>query len=458
MARPTPADRSRPHPAPPVPFPGRDHARSHLPVPVTSFVGRQREVADVCDLVRRPGVRLVTLTGPGGVGKTRLALRVAETLGGEFADGVAFVDLTLLADPDLVAPTVALALGIPGAGDRPLVARMVDLLRDRQLLLVLDNFEQVREAAPLVAEVLASCPQLVVLVTSREPLSLSAERVVAVSPLPLPDPTRPAEELATSDAVRLFTDRAQASRAEFALSKANIEAVADICARVDGLPLAIELAAARVAHLPPAALLARLDRRLPLLTGGKRDLPERQRTLRGAIAWSYDLLAPAEQALFRDLAVFVGGCTLEAAEAVVMAAGNPGLDVLDGVAALVDKNLLRQEDGPAAAPRYRMLETVREFALERLADSDEERAVRDAHSAHFLALAEEAAVDNGAPRRPLGLSGSSPSAPTCGRRWAGSTSAARRAPSCDWRRHSTGSGGCSGRSPRAASGWDAPWR
>jgi non-specific serine/threonine protein kinase len=352
---------------------------------LTSFVGREREVAAVADLLRREGVRLVTLTGPGGVGKTRLALRVAEDLEAAFADGVAFADLTPLADPALVAPTVAQTLGVREAGDRPVAERLADALRDRRLLLVLDNFERVVEAAPLVTALLAGCARVKALVTSREPLRLAAERVVAVPPLPLPDPAIPTRELAASEAVRLFVERAQAARADFALTGANAPAVAEVCRRLDGLPLAIELAAARVAHLPPAALLARLERRLPLLTGGSRDLPARQRTMRDAIAWSDDLLNAAEQALFRRLAVFAGGFGLEAAAAV---AGEIGVDVLDGVASLVAKGLLRQEDGPDGEPRYRMLETVREFGLERLEASGEAESIRRNHALVFLALAE----------------------------------------------------------------------
>jgi non-specific serine/threonine protein kinase len=386
---PTPAERNRTQPVPLAPLPDRDRPTAPLPAPLTSFVGRAREVQAVAELLCRPDARLVTLIGPGGVGKTRLAVRVAEEVGDDLPDGVAFVDLTPVADPNLVAPTVATALGVREASDRPAAERLVEALRDRTVLLVLDNFERVVAAAPLVGVLLAACPRLTVLTTSREPLRLAAERVVAVPPLALPDPAHPVEDLVPIDAVRLFVERAEAARADFALTASNAAAVAEICRRLDGLPLAIELAAARVAHLPPAALLARLERRLPLLTGGARDVPARQRTMRGTIAWSYDLLTPEEQVLFRRLAVFVGGFALEAAEAMAGAVDEPGLDVLDGVAALVAKSLLRPEDGPDDEPRYRLLETVREYAAERLADSGEEEAVQRAHAAYFLALAEE---------------------------------------------------------------------
>ncbi|MEA2584922.1 MAG: hypothetical protein QOF33_3007, partial [Thermomicrobiales bacterium] len=312
-----------------------------FPTVLSSFVGREREVRLLVDLLTRGDVRLLTLTGPGGVGKTRLALRVAEAVTAAFDDAI-FVPLAPIRDPELVFPTIAHGLGIRDSPVRPLAARIAAELRDRRLLLVLDNLEQLLPAAALVvARLLAACAGLVVLATSREALRLSGERVVAVAPLATPRVTRRASttDVMATDAVRLFVARAEAVRTGFALTDGDAEAVAEIVRRLDGVPLAIELAAARVDHLPPVALLRRLERRLPLLTGGARDLPERQRTVRDTIAWSHDLLSAAEQALFRRLAVFAGGCTLEAAESVVNAPGHPGVEALDGIASLVAKNL-----------------------------------------------------------------------------------------------------------------------
>ncbi len=295
-----------------------DSRPNNLPLAPTPFVGREREVAQVVALLRHADVRLLTLTGPGGTGKTRLGQRVAAELLDDFPDGVWFVDLAPITDPALVAATIARVLGVQEGADQPLVASLIEQLREKRLLLVLDNFEQVVGAALQVAEVLAACPGLKVLVTSRVALRLSREHEYPVPPLALPDPRRlpPLDRLSQYEAVRLFIERAQAVKPDFAVTNENAPAVAEICHRLDGLPLAIELAAARVKLLPPRALLARLGHRLQVLTGGARDLPARQQTLRGAIDWSYRLLAPEEQALFARLAVFVGGRTLEAAEAV----------------------------------------------------------------------------------------------------------------------------------------------
>ncbi len=341
----------------------------------------------------KPSAKSITRsTGPGGVGKTRLALHVATDLEADFPDGIAFADLSPIRDPELVTSTVAHALGLLDTYDRPVAATLRAHLATKRLLLVLDNFEHVLAAAPLVSHLLAACPSLVILVTSRARLHVSGERIFPVPPLGLPDVTEPASvaDLLATDAVRLFAIRAQGTDPTFSLTPENAQAVAEICCRLDGLPLAIELAAARTNVLRPAALLSRLVQRLPLLADGPRDLPARQRTLRAAIAWSHGLLSPEEQALFRRLAVFAGGCALEAAGAVAGGPGEDGSEVLDGVTSLVENSLLRREDGPGGEPRFAMLETVREYALERLAASGEMDEVRGRHAAWCVAFAEQA--------------------------------------------------------------------
>ena len=362
-----------------------------LPAPLTSLVGREREVTAVCALLSRPGVRLVTLTGTGGVGKTRLALEVAAAARSDFADGACFVALASLSDPSLVVSTIAGALSVREQASQPLLDSLKDSLREQQLLLLLDNFEQILSAAPLVVELLLIAPALKVVVTSRTPLHLSGEHEVVVPPLPLPDlrDLPPLDRLEQSEAIRLFVQRAQAVTSDFALSEENAAAIAAICHQVDGLPLAIELAAGRVKLLSPQALLPRLKDRLKLLVGGARDLPARQQTLRATITWSYELLDQHEQALFRRLAVFVGGCTLQAAEIVCAAPGDLERGLLDEVARLVDKNLLRQEEQADGEPRLLMLETIREFALECLKTSGETEAMRR-HASFFLQQALEA--------------------------------------------------------------------
>ncbi len=365
---------------------------NNLPAQPNSFIGRSQELAATLSLLRRPGVRLLTLTGPPGIGKTRLALQLATTLIGDFSDGVFLVSLAAIADPALVIPTIVKAMRVHEEARRPLLESLNAYLQDRQILLFLDNFEQVAAAAPSVSELLRAAPQLKIICTSQLVLHLYGEHDFQVPPLALPNIEEPyrVEGLAQYEAVRLFTERAQAARPDFAITPENALVVADICRRLDGLPLAIELAAARIKLLNPQAVLARLQSRLGLLSSGARDLPVRQQTLRGAIEWSYELLADEEKKLFRRLSVFVGGCTLDAAEIVCNAEGDLEIDILEGLAALLDKSLLRQEEALSGKPRYRMLETIREYALEKLEKSSDAEGVRNSHLDFFWWLAEDA--------------------------------------------------------------------
>jgi predicted ATPase/serine/threonine protein kinase len=382
---------------------------TNLSVERASLVGREQEVEKICDELRREGMQLLTLTGVGGTGKTTLAHAVAAQLLGEFSDGVFFVELAAIKQAELVASAIAHPLGVKEADGKPILEVLRDYLSGRKMLLVLDSFEHLPAAASIVAELLARAPRLKMLVTSRALLHLSLEREYMVPPLATPESLAQVlpGELARYEAVRLFVERARWVKRDFALTDENARSVAEICLRVDGLPLAIELAAARVKVLSPQAILSRLDHRLKLLTGGARDLPARQQTMRGAMEWSYDLLTEEEKQLFRRLAVFAGGFTFEAAEGVVgdprssavegetagkgtAAVAAPTIDVLDGITSLANKSLLVAKPQSGGDLRFRMLEVVREYALDRLEVSGEAEPMRRHHAAYFLVLAEEA--------------------------------------------------------------------
>ena len=373
----------------PLPTPtAADVARWRLPDPLTRLIGREAEVAAVAALLRQGDVRLVTLLGTGGTGKTRLAIQLATNLQDEYADGSWFVDLAPLRDPALVAATIAHTLGLRETSREPLHHRLMAYLRDKRMLLLLDNFEQVVRAAPLVAELLAAAPEVKVLVTSRVVLSVYGEHNYLVPFLAVPDSIAlpPLEQLAQNEAVQLFVERAVAAKADFVLSSVNAEAIAEICRRLDGMPLAIELAAARIRLLPPHALLARLSDRLTLLTGGARTLPPRQQTLRDTLAWSYDLLDGDEQTLFRRLAVFASGTTLQAVAAICDV--DQRRDVVESMQSLIDHSLVWQGNEADPEPRFSMAETLREYALEHLAASGEEDVLRRCHAEYYLELAE----------------------------------------------------------------------
>jgi predicted ATPase len=382
---------------PETPVPAR---LAPLPVPRSRLIDREQESTQAQALLQQEDVGLVTLTGPGGVGKTRVAVQVAADLAPRFADGVAYVSLAALKDPTLVVPTVARALGVSQTGDDSLEERLLAYLEPRDMLLVLDNAEQLVSAAPLAAQALELARRLKLLVTSREPLRVRGEQLVPVPPLALPDPAAipDLEHLVQIPAVALFVERAREVKPDFALTAENAATIVEICQRLDGLPLALELAAARLSVLSPAALLARLERRLPLLTRGARDLPERQQTLRNTIAWSYDLLDESEQQLFRCLSVFAGGFTLEAVQAVCLfeACGTSSLAqtdedeaVLEQLAQLLDKSLVQTQQDTGAELRFSMLETIREYAQEQLAASGEEAILQERHAHYFLRLSEE---------------------------------------------------------------------
>jgi predicted ATPase/transcriptional regulator with XRE-family HTH domain len=381
-----------------------------LPIGPTPLIGREQEVAAVGELLRAEEVRLLTLTGSGGTGKTRLGVQVAAEMQDIFGDGVFFVNLAAITDPWLVPVAIAQALGIWEAAGQPLQESLKASLREKHLLLLLDNFEQVVSAAGQVADLLAACPRLKVLVTSREVLHMGPEYEFVVPPLALPERSLSSDTpnltiLSRNPAVALFIQRARAIRPDFQITAANIAAVVEICIRLDGLPLAIELAAARMKLLSPRALLTWLDRRLDVLTTGARDAPARQKTLRNTIAWSYSLLGPEEQRIFRRLSVFVGGFTLEGAVAVcTLLVGESALAVLDGVDSLIDKSmLLLMGQGEGEEQRFMMLETIREYGLEALAKSGETEVMRQAHALTYLALAEEAEPNLDGPEQALWL-------------------------------------------------------
>jgi predicted ATPase/DNA-binding CsgD family transcriptional regulator/DNA-binding XRE family transcriptional regulator len=364
---------------------------NNLPTERTPFVGRE-DVAEVAGLLSRRETRLLTLTGPAGIGKTRLSLEVAGRMLASFPDGVFFVPLASVSDPALVAPAIAQTLGLKELPNQPITSSLLSFLRGRRMMLVLDNFEQVVAAGPIVAEISAEARHVKILVSSRECLHVQGEREYAVPPLSLPprDARRDAEALSQYEAVQLFVQQASLARPGFRLDDDNAPVVAEICRKVDGIPLAIELAAARVKILSPAALLARLDQRLQVLTGGAHDLPTRQQTLRSAIDWSYDGLEEQEKVLFARLGVFAGGATLHAVEQVVGPIGGMQSDFLDCITSLIDKSLVKQREEVDGEIRFYMLETIREYALERLAESGEAEDISLKHAEYYLRLAEEA--------------------------------------------------------------------
>jgi predicted ATPase/DNA-binding CsgD family transcriptional regulator len=370
----------------------KQDAQSILHAQSTAIIGREQETRTACTLLQRPDVRLLTITGPGGVGKTRLALHVADILTEDFADGVCYVSLASVTDAALVLPIIAQELGFVEAGETSLLPRLQAFLRDKHLLLLIDNFEQVVTAAPLLAELLSACPDLKMLVTSREVLHIHIEHELAVPPLALPatpDFSEP-DEIRHYPAIALFIERARFVKPDFQVTDDDTHNLVEICRKLDGLPLAIELAASRIKLLPLHLLRARLDHRLQLLTGGSRDLPKRQQTLRDTLAWSYELLDAGEQQLFRLLSVFVRGCTLEVAEQFAQAFFQDTEQILPRIASLIDKSLLQRVEQSSGEARIIMLETMREYGQERLAECQEEATARGAHAMHYLALAEQA--------------------------------------------------------------------
>lgn len=370
-----------------VPIESTHHPLTDVPMPRNPLIGREHELAGACDLLTRDDVGLVTLTGAGGAGKSRLGIHIALHLRDHFKDGVYLVKLEPISDPNLVIPTIAETLGIRETpGGQPLAEMLKDYLRDKQILLLLDNFEQIVAAAPKIAELMETCPQVKFVVTSRAPLHLRSEKEFAVPPLAAPVLKQVPDLCCLSQytAVELFVQRAQSIKSDFKVTNENAPAVAEICHRLDGLPLAIELAAARTRLLNPQALLTRLEHRFDVLRGGTRDLPERQRTLRGAIDWSYDLLDDTAKALFKRLSIFDDGWTLEAAEAICNLEGDLGPSVLEAIESLIDNSLLTQTQDTEGQIHFGMLSTIRDYANERLMESGEADHLRRRHAEYGL--------------------------------------------------------------------------